>query len=253
MLVRNRHQGPLVLQRPLYPEGNGVCHGYILHPPGGVVGGDSLDIRVNVGENSHALLTTPGATKFYRSSGATATQKQLLRVAEGASLEWLPQDNIIFPGARTSLATRIELAEGARFMGWEILCLGLPVNNDRFSEGQLQSRLSLYRDGRPLLLDCLRVEGEADLDRIAGLRSYPVTASFLLSCGREKILDKIRGIRLHEDNGLLGCSLLAGDLLVVRYLGHSTFAAQGLFAEIWAMLRPAIMNRPVCVPRIWAT
>lgn len=253
VLTRNRHQGPLLLQRPLYPEGKEVCHGCILHPPGGVVGGDSLELRVNVQQNSHALLTTPGATKFYRSSGPLATQTQHLHVAKDACLEWLPQDSIIFPGARASLSTRINLEEGARFMGWEILCLGLPVNNDQFTTGHLQSRLSLYRNGKPLFLDRLHCGKEEDLQRITGLRGYAVTASFIVSHGDEKMLEEIRKCILREDDALLGCTLLHGDLLLMRYLGNSTFAAHGLFAEIWAMLRPEIMGRTPCVPRIWAT
>lgn len=253
VLTRNRHHGPLVLQRPLYPEGKEVCHGCILHPPGGVVGGDSLEIRMDVQQDSHALITTPGATKFYRSNGQMASQEQYLRVAKGASLEWLPQDAIFFPGAKARLNTRIELEEGARFMGWEILCLGLPVNGERFSKGQIQSGLSIYRAGRPLFLDRLVIGSESDLERATGLRNYPVSACFLVSNAGAEMLEMIRRCTIQEDDAVLGCSLLRGGLLVIRYLGHETFAAHGLFAEIWKLLRPEIMGRPASVPRIWAT
>ncbi len=253
VLVRNRHRGPLVLQRPLYPEGQEVCHGCIIHPPGGVVGGDSLEIRVDVQQDSHALITTPGATKFYRSSGLLASQEQCLRVAKGGTLEWLPQDAIFFPGAKARLSTRIELEEGARFMGWEILCLGLPVNKKRFTGGQLQSSFSVHRAGKLIFLDRLSIGREPDLERVTGLRNYPVTASFVVTHARKEMLEVVRNCTLHEEDGLLGGTLLQGDLLLIRYLGHSTFAAHGLFAEMWSLLRPHILNRPACVPRIWAT
>lgn len=253
VLSRNRHKGPLVVQRPLYPEGKDVCHTCILHPPGGVVGGDRLEIDVTVKRNASALITTPGATKFYRSGGRFATQEQHLKVAAGACLEWLPQDAIIFPGAEAGISTRIDLEPGATFMGWEILCLGLPVNGKRFTEGQLQTSLSLYREQKFLFLDRLQQHKEEDLSRPSGLRNYPVTATFIVTNAKEDMLAGVRAIVPHETDALVGATILHNDLLLIRYLGFSTFAAQGLFAAIWALLRPQIINKRACAPRIWAT
>ncbi|MCF6187673.1 MAG: urease accessory protein UreD [Desulfobulbaceae bacterium] len=251
VLVRNRHQGPLVVQRSLYPEGE-VCHTCILHPPGGVVGGDRLDISILAGEGTSALLTTPGATKFYRSGGRTAMQNQHLIVDENATLEWFPQDTIFFPGAEAVLNTRIDLAPTARFMGWETLCLGLPVNKKKMSSGSLLTRLALYRDSRPLLLDRLRVAGEKSLDRCAGLRGFPVTATFIATGGKEEMLASLHKLTSREKEALYGVTLV-DDVLVARYLGHSTFAAHELFTKIWAVLRPKISGRSSCRPRIWST
>ncbi|MEO7558110.1 MAG: urease accessory protein UreD, partial [Gammaproteobacteria bacterium] len=124
VLAARRHQGPLQIQRAFYPEPGGVCHAYILHPPGGVVAGDSLAIEVRVDERAQTLLTTPAAGKFYRSTGRSATARQVLIVSAGAELEWFPQENIVFQGARVAMTTRIDLAADGAFMGWEILCLG---------------------------------------------------------------------------------------------------------------------------------
>ena len=120
------HRGPLVVQRPFLPEGPGVCHVYVLHPPGGLVGGDELTIDVEVDAGAHALVTTPAASKVYRTTGAVARQVQRLRVAGGATLEWLPQEAILYDGARAALETRVELATGARFIGIDAVCFGLP-------------------------------------------------------------------------------------------------------------------------------
>lgn len=253
VLCRNLHKGPLVVQRPLYPEGNDVCHTCILHPPGGVVGGDRLEIDVKVKKDASALITTPGATKFYRSDRRLATQKQHLKIATGASLEWFPQDAIIFPGAEAVIESRVDLAAGAIFMGWEILCLGLPVNKKRFTQGKLQTRFSLYRENKILFLDQLRVNNEQDLKRPSGLRNYPVTATFISSNGHSDMLASIRDILPKEQGAMVGTSLLHNELLIIRYLGHSTFAAHALFAEIWAFLRPQIIHKTACAPRIWAT
>ncbi len=251
VLVRNRHRGPLVVQRPLYPEKE-VCHTCILHPPGGVVGGDRLEIAVLAGAGANALLTTPGATKFYRSGGRRAVQNQHLHIDDGAVLEWFPQDNILFPGAEAVINTRIDLAHGARFMGWEILCLGLPVNGRRFAGGSLVTRLSLHRESRPLLLERLRIVEENDLDRCAGLRSFPVTATFIATNGTADMLSPLRELVTREEEALYGVTLV-DEVLVARYLGHSTFAAHELFMDIWSILRPEITGRGACAPRIWAT
>ncbi len=253
VLARNLHKGPLVVQRPLYPEGKEVCHTYILHPPAGIVGGDRLELDATVKKDASVLITTPGATKFYRSGGRLARQKQLLKVATGATLEWFPQDTIIFPGADAVCETRIDLSAGAKFMGWEILCLGLPVNKQQFSTGRLHTKLSLYREKKILFLDQLRVNNEQDLSRPAGLRGFPVTATFISTNGNNDMLNSIRELAPEEQDAMFGATLLHNELLTIRYLGSSTFAAHALFAKIWALIRPQIINKNACAPRIWAT
>lgn len=251
VLARNRHSGPLMVQRPLYPEGD-VCHTYILHPPGGVVGGDQLEIDVLVRCGSATLLTTPGATKFYRSAGKEGVQLQRLVVEPNATLEWFPQENILFPGAQTRIATQIDLADTARFIGWEILSLGLPTNEQRFTTGQADTAFSLYRNDEPVFQDRLRVSGENDLDGLAGLRGFPVSATFVATGVTDGLLPALRQFSCQEAKALYGVTLL-DDVLVARYLGFSTFAARYLFTEIWKQLRPEILNKEACVPRIWAT
>ncbi len=247
-LVHRKQRGPLAVQRPFYPEGE-TCHTYLLHPPGGVVGGDSLHIQCQVADGAHALVTTPGATKFYRSAGSTAEQTQSLQVAAGARLEWLPQENIFFPGAIARLQTNIDLSEGARFIGWEIHCLGLPVNAERFDSGHAEFRLNIERDNRPLLLERLTVTADK-LHAKAGLRGMPVNATLLATRAGATELDQVRKL-LAETPGV-GVTLI-DDLLVVRYLGDSTERCRNLFIKIWATIRVTVLGRPPCPPRIWST
>jgi len=124
VLRENRHLGPLRVQKALYPEGDAVCQAIVLHPPSGIAGGDHLTIEVDVAAGAHAQLTTPGAGKWYRSSGSEASQRIDLTVGAGATLEWLPQETIVFDGARARMETRVTLAADSRFIGWDILCLG---------------------------------------------------------------------------------------------------------------------------------
>jgi urease accessory protein len=208
-----------------------------------------LHIQCQVADGAHALVTTPGATKFYRSAGATAEQQQSLQIAAGARLEWLPQENIFFPGAITRLQTNIELSKGARFIGWEIHCLGLPVNAEPFDSGQAEFRFNIERDNRPLLLERLTVTADK-LHAKAGLRGMPVNATLLATRVGATELDQVREL-LAETPGA-GVTLI-DDLLVVRYLGDSTARCRNLFIKIWATIRETVLGRPPCPPRIWST
>lgn len=250
VLSHRSQRGPLTVQRAFYPEGD-VCHLYILHPPGGVVGGDTLTINTTVHANASTLLTTPGATKFYRSQGETAHQQQNLDLADDASLEWLPQENIYFPGAQARMSTHINLAAKARFIGWETHCLGLPANNETFTTGQLSLDFSLHRNGVPILMERMHINA-ARLNSPTGLRGYPVMAMLVATPADNDLLERARAILSDEDTHLIAATLIEG-CLIVRYLGNSTAKCRQLFSQIWMVLRPAILERKACPPRIWAT
>src|SRR5688572_24965215 len=161
-VVRERqHQGPLQVQRAFYPEGIELCHTYLLHPPGGLVAGDALSIAVHVDSGARALVTTPAAGKVYRGDDRPAASvQQLLTVEPGASLEWFPQETIVFDGGRVQLETRVDLADPTSvFMGWELLCLGRPAAGERFDRGACRQRFELWRAGRPLCLERARLDG----------------------------------------------------------------------------------------------
>jgi len=251
VLAYRRQRGPLCVQRPFYPEG-GTCHLYLLHPPGGVVGGDRLEFEVHCEAGAEALITTPGASKFYRSAGPGAVQTQTLRVASDGALEWLPQENIFFPGARVGLHARIEIEAGGRFLGWEIHCLGRPANREPFSAGQLNARLELYALGIPLLLERLRIEDDRDLGLAAGLRGFPVAATLLATPADGVHLDLARACLPETSQGFSGATLVDG-LLVVRHLSPSTEQARRAQVRVWSALRPTLLGREPCPPRIWAT
>ncbi len=129
VLSHNRHRGPLQVQKALYPEGKDTCHIAILHPPGGVAAGDGLNIRASLNQQARALLTTPGATKWYRSEGSCASQQVHFSLGEDAVLEWLPRENIIFDGANISMQINVELARRAQvfrmgYLEFRPACIG---------------------------------------------------------------------------------------------------------------------------------
>lgn len=250
VLAGRRQRGPLAVQRPFYPEG-GVCHAYVLHPPGGVVGGDQLEINLTVDSTADALLTTPGATKFYRSGGRQAQQQQCFTVS--GTLEWLPQENIFFPGADSTLLTQIHLNGDARYIGWEIQCLGRPVIGERFEQGRLLFGTHVYRDKKPLFIDRLTVQGERDLRGSAGLRNQPVMATLLATPATGEAVELARTCcEMPLPQGDAGVTRMNG-LLIVRYLGTSTAEAHRLLRAVWQSIRPLVTGRPAVTPRIWNT
>jgi urease accessory protein len=250
-VVGKRQLGPLTIQRPFYPEG-APCHLYLLHPPGGVVGGDRLDVEIRVASGAHALVTAPGATKFYRSAGPCARQHQHLSIGAGAALEWLPHENIFFPGASCSLHTQVELAGDARFIGWEIQCLGRPAVGERFREGRAEIAMTLLRDAKPVLSERLRVAGGLSLDGTAGLRGFPVCATFVATGAGPDTLETARR-RLSAAVGHPVGATLVDDLLLVRVLAPEVESVSRLFIDLWSDLRPHLLGVEASRPRIWAT
>ena len=248
-LTHSKRQGPLAVQRGFYPEGP-VCHTYLLHPPGGVVAGDQLNLNVHVNDQSHVLITTPGATKFYRSNGPEAFVKQVLTVEAGGIFEWLPLENIFFPETNSHILTEVHLHGDATFVGWEINCFGRPSNAERFSGGHVKSELHVFRDRKPLLFDRFETEGEHSVNSPVGLRSVSGYSSMMITLNDPKLAEKVQ--RYLVDDPLSGASLVDG-LLIVRTISEQAHEVVSLFSHIWSMLRPYITDREASVPRIWAT
>jgi urease accessory protein len=253
-LSRRAHRGPLMVQKPFYPEGSELCHSVLLHPPGGIAGGDRLEVEVSMSGGARALITTPGAAKWYRSSGPMAEQVVTLVIGTGASLEWFPQENIVFDRARARISTLVELAEGACFIGWDIMRLGRTASGERFDAGELRSRTEVLQGGRRLWGDHVRIEGGAALlQSPAGLAGCPVMGTFLVGGAaiERKLLDTCR-TAVPQDDAQFGVTALP-NVLAARYLGASAAAARGYFVALWRVVRPALLGREVCLPRIWST
>lgn len=244
--------GPLSIQKPFYPEGS-PCHVYLLHPPGGVVGGDHLEVIAEVDKGAHALITTPASGKFYRCDGRTSRQSQHLRVASGGMLEWLPQDTILFDGCNTVLDSRIELEPGAKFIGWEMVCLGRPASGEGFDYGRCRQRFELYREGKPLLIERASLNGGSILLNAKwGLAGYSVSGTLIATNADQNCLEAARNAIANLDDELIGITLL-GEVLLCRYLGREGAIARERFLQIWQVIRPLLLEREACPPRIWRT
>ncbi len=252
VLARRAHEGPLVVQKALYPEGEGVCQAMIVHPPGGIAGGDRLALDIDVGPGAHAQLTTPGAAKWYRSAGALARSTIRARVAPGATLEWLPQETIVFDSAQATLATRITLEGDATFFGWDVVCLGRICSGERFASGRLCQMLEIVRDSA--LIWCERTTldgGSRALQSGAILDGAPVFGTCIAAGAvADGVLASCRSIA--RSDGSSAVTRLP-DVLVARYRGQSASAARTYFASLWRVLRPVLVGREALPPRIWST
>jgi urease accessory protein len=253
-LTRRSSRGPLAVQKMLYPEGDLVCHAILLHPPGGIAGGDHLEIAIEVEGGAHALLTTPGATKWYRSAGEQASQSIAITVERNAVCEWMPQENIFFDAVQADNSLSVELQDGAAFCGWDVMCLGRTASGERFRSGQIRQHLRVVRGARPLFEELGTLEGGGTLlDSPIGMAGYPVCATFIvagIATGRDAV-DFCRTLAPAGDCKW-GISAM-GDLLVARCLARTSEAARTYFLEIWEHLRPEYAKIPARVPRIWAT
>ncbi|HXU65391.1 MAG TPA: urease accessory protein UreD [Polyangia bacterium] len=257
ILSRRAHRGPFVVQRPFFPEGREVCHVYLLHPPGGLVGGDELRLELQVGAGAHALVTTPAAGKAYRTLGPVARQRQALTVEAGGTLEWLPQEIIIYDGADVEIATEVDLASDARFIGAETVCFGLPARDAPFQRGSCRPSFALRRNGAPLLIERACFEGGGDAQAAAwGLAGATVLTSIVAApAPAAAVVDRLQAeARALSDGDRAGATVVAdGDVLVVRHLGTRAERARAFVHRTWGLLRAALFDRPAVAPRIWST
>ena len=267
-LVESAHEGPLYVQKAFYPEGEQCAHAYLLHPPGGLVTGDHLSINITSQASAHALITTPGAGRVYkaREQGGIQTQSIQLNVEKDASLEWLPLETILFPNSQARLNTRIDLAENAKVISWDITCFGLPANQVEFTEGSVKQNLQIWSKGRIKLNERLVIDLPlgSDVNSLtilngnAGLRSKPVHGLLIAgpfqASGADELIDLLRELQpaIRLEDALVAITL-NGEFLTVRYLGHCTEQARFYFTEAWKLIRPVLLNKEAVAPRIWAT
>jgi urease accessory protein len=258
-VAHDRHEGPLRVLQPLYPEGPGICHHVLVHPPGGVVGGDELHIEATVQPGAHALITTPGATRFYRSEGAQALQQTQLHLAEGARLEWLPMETIVYSGCRADNILRADLAPGAEMIGWDVLVLGLPAADQPFAAGWYRQHLEV--PGTWLERARIAADDAHVLHGPLGWAGHTVLATLWFAAGaplqpvrREALLDGARDcIAGSTLAATAGATSPHSSVVVVRALAGQVEAAMQLLAAVRADWRQSAWNLKAEPPRIWRT
>jgi urease accessory protein len=257
--VHDRHDGPLRVLKSLHPEGERVCHSVLVHPPGGIVGGDTLAIEVALGAGAHALLTTPGATRFYRSLGEPATQSLEVRAEAGTRLEWLPLETLAYSGCIAENRARFALAPGAEMIGWDVTALGLPASDQPFVAGSFTQSIEL--PGRWLDRGTVRGEEQSLLDSPLGWAGQRTLATLWFGAGeeiaparREALLDAARAAcDAHPLAPRAGCTAVDPGLIVLRVLAPRVEPAMELLAAVWRAWRPLAWQLEASPPRVWRT
>jgi urease accessory protein len=253
VLTHREHRGPLVVQKALYPEDDALCQCIIVHPPGGIVGGDRLALDVTVARDSLVQLTTPGAAKWYRSAGNAALQTLHARVDAGAMLEWLPQGTIVYNGVHAQAATRIDIARGGIFIGSEIVSLGRRASGECFGMGQWRQRVEIVRDGALIWSERAVLDaGSRLLASPVGLNGAAVFGTFVAVGPRIGDVD-IGALRSVAPASGDGAITRLPDLIVARFRGDAMEAASAYFIELWSRLRAVLAGRAAVRPRIWNT
>ena len=258
-VARHSHTGPLRILQSLYPEGDAICHNVLVHPPGGLVGGDTLDVTVNVASGSHGLLTTPGATRFYRSEGAPALQRTTISLATGARMEWLPLEAIAYSGCLAENRLTLNLAPGAEMLGWDVTALGLPLAAKPFESGHFCQQLEM--PGLWLERANIKALDHRLLNSPLGLAGQRCFATLFFLSGsklnrqrRQDVLDAARQvIAAHPLCATAGATSPDGQVVLVRVLAPVVEPAMELLRSVWRSWRSQLWQLDAASPRIWST
>jgi len=256
-VARYLHNGPLRILQSLYPEGDAICHNVLVHPPSGLVGGDTLDMQVTVGQGAHGLVTTPGATRFYRSEAGLATQQVHARVEDGARLEWLPLEAIAYSGCDALNRAVFDLAPGAEMMTWDITALGLPAADLPFVQGRFRQHLEI--PGVWLERGTIAAQDERLMNSPLGLAGQRCMATLVFAAGSGMADERIERAlacarELLEASPLCltaGATSPHNQIIVLRMLSPVTEPAMQLLRQVWAAWRHEMWALPGAVPRLW--
>ncbi|MES2946121.1 MAG: urease accessory protein UreD [Pseudomonadota bacterium] len=258
-VARHVHTGPLRILQSLYPEGDAICHNVLVHPPGGLVGGDTLSIDINVAPQAHGLVTTPGATRFYRSESEPALQRVSARLAAGSRLEWLPLEAICYSGCLAENRLELSLAPGAELLGWDITAFGLPAAGKQFEHGRFCQHIEV--PGVWLERANIKASDSLLMNSPLGLAGQRCVASLFFVAGskldrhrRQAALDKAREvINAHPLCNSAGATSPDGQVVVVRVLAPVVEPAMALLKQVWLAWRSHFWQLGPDSPRIWST
>jgi urease accessory protein len=258
------HDGPLRILQSLYPEGDGVCHNVLVHPPGGVAGGDALLINAQVNSGAHALITTPGATRFYKTTAEASLQRTHLQLEAGARLEWLPLENIAYSGCVAENRLELQLAPRSEMIGWDITALGLPAANQAFERGSFTQHLELLSasDTHSPWLErgCIAADHARLLRSPLGLNGHTCLGALFFIAGsaisaraKELFLSESRAVAAaHSLRATCGITSPHSQVIILRVLADHTEQVIDLCQQVRGAWRKLAWGLPNIPPRIWA-
>ena len=231
--------------RVLFPKGepDDPPQAVLLTTSGGVTGGDRLDMAVEVGPGATAVATTQAAEKIYRAAGSETCSIDVgLCVQNAATLDWLPQETIVFEGSRLRRRTVADVAIQATLLACEMVVLGRAASGERYTRGLLLDNWTVRRGGKLAWTDTLRVEGETLTGAGFGTANALATVIGVWDAPQERfeaaraLLDTAEGVRA-------GVTLVNG-IVVARLLGEATAVRAATIAFLTGL-------RGQRLPRVW--
>ncbi len=257
VLIENRHSGPLLVQKAIYPEGARICHAVIIHPPGGIAGGDELTVEIDLEANSNAVVTTPAAAKWYKAPLQECRQQTAIRLAKGSTLDWLPQENIFYNATHAVSAFTLQIEPGATAIGWEMGLLGRQESGEQWLEGSLRFETSIERTGgQPLWVERLLLDASASLRKACqGLHGFNAFGTlWAIGSGCTAAVAEELAPDLPFETGLRAAvTWLPEEILLVRGLAHDVDRLRQMMMDCWMRLRPHVHGLPSHRLRLWAT
>lgn len=265
LMIRNLHYGPLVVQKPFYPEI--ACHIYLLHPPGGVASCDHLSVEAKANEHSQVLITTPGATKFYKGDNNYSLFEQNFYVENDASLEYLPAQNIFYKGTHTKVKTTFYLKDNSRFAFRDVSKCGMKDEERPFENSSLFNTVTIVENGKEKLIETSFIDGQDDLEALSGNYGCVYTGTYITNKVCEETLDKIRAILdSYKDNRsfehpqrydpnfrFYAAAGVVDNYTVVRFLSSQNEGIEKAIVDIWKLTRLETVGLKPWLPRIWST
>ena len=256
VLKKSLHEGPLRVQKALFPEGNDICHSIIIHPPAGIAGGDTLEIDVFVGSECHAVLSTPSASKWYKSFKNPATQSIQFELGANAKLDWLPQENLFFKGADAKVLTKLNLQSSSSFIGWDAAMLGRHASGEEWSKGHVHIGNQIYRDGKLLWIENGQIDAEdMHYKSLPQIGSWPVFATLCAvgpACSRT-LAESLSNMMPWTDALRSGVTYLPQGVLLARAVSNDIELTRNWMINTWSILRPLVHGVPAKSLRLWAS
>jgi urease accessory protein len=257
VLVEQRHSGPLIVQKTLYPEGPGICHAVIIHPPGGIAGGDNLFVRIEVETNGCAVITTPAATKWYKAAGRSSRQEVTVRLGANSALDWLPQENLFFNAACVQSSFKLEIDPTASAIGWDMALFGRQASGEQWDTGAVRSSTEIWNsDDTPLWIEQALLKGSDPLLKspqgLAGFKALGTLWAIGQGC-TPAIATELNSQLPFEPALRAGATCLPGGVLLLRCLSTEVELLRALMMDCWALLRPTILGFASNRLRLWAT
>jgi len=256
VLKKSLHEGPLRVQKALYPEGEDICHTVIIHPPAGIAGGDTLDIQVSVAKDAHVVLSTPSATKWYKSFKNPATQSIQFEMGERAKLDWLPQENLFFKGSNANVITKLNLSSSASYIGWDALMLGRYASGENWTSGHIHLLSEIRQDGKLIWVENGHIEAEDIYSKsLPQLGEWPICATLVAlgpRCSRD-LVEQFSEMMPWTEVLRAGITLMPQGILVMRAVSKDIEATRNLMIDVWTKLRPIVHGVPAQPLRLWAS